>query len=389
VKIGLYDLLPLVIRIRDEQASGAGNNESILNRVVGTVVQDEMDELVALIAGMRNLIQPSLTTDLILAILADYLGVTEFSFSEVVVNKREYVADLVDSHKIRGTLLGILREMNSRNITTLTYIHEMWKYIREPVDEYILDEMDAPYNTAIKAARVVFINDPGGDGPGVGEPIPSDGSVKGIFAVDQVPFQTANQWREQLNNVFPINVIVPVPVCRIAMDDTQPAITDSIAGHVYIILNDQYPAISDGLEIIIQCVASCQVSCQERCETLCELTCETTCETSCQALCEADCQAICQTFCQASCEENCQDSCQEFCQSNCQTLCQSACEVNCQQACQFGCQDASESCQSFCEVNCQTDAEIICDDMCQMTCQSSAQQPCPPGESPTEGGTAP
>ena len=377
MNIGLYDLLPLAIRVHDQKASGAGSEDSILTRVIGTVVQDETDELVALIAGMRDLIQPSLTTDLILSLLAEYLGVTGFSFSEVENDRGEYVANLADAHKIKGTLLSILREMQARNIAPDTFIHELWKDERYAVDEYALIESDTLYGSGMKAARIVFIND-----PYEAEPTPSDGSVKGIFAEDQVPFLTANQWRERLNNVFPIHVIVPVPVCRVALSDDAPVMTEDFKGTIYGLFEDNFPIITDELEIVIECVASCQVSCQERCETLCEFTCETTCESSCQALCESDCQAVCQSFCQASCESDCQDSCQSFCQASCQSVCQSACEVNCQQACQFGCQDATESCQSFCELNCQTDAEIICSDQCQTTCQSAAQNPCPTGEIP-------
>lgn len=387
MRIGLYDLLPLIIRLRDEEASGAGGQDPILKRIVGTVVQDETDSMVALIAGMRDLLSVGTTTDLILSLLARYLGLTEYPFSEVVTNRREYVASLVDSHRIKGTLLSILRDMNARNIAEGHYIHELWKYVLNAVDEYVPTAIDAPYSTAYKAARVVFIQDPYGEGPPEDGPAPSDGSTLGIFAENQVPYLTAKGWREDLNNVFPIHVLIPPPVRRVGVDDTAPVMTDDLGGQIYVMLDDQYPLIEDDLEIFKQCISVCQVSCQERCETLCEFTCETTCETACQAQCEEGCQAVCQSFCEASCELGCQDACQSFCQSDCQTTCQSACEVTCQQACQFGCQDAAENCQSFCEFNCQTDAEIICEDQCQITCQTAAQEPCPDGGPPGGEGT--
>lgn len=383
--IPLYELLPAIIRARDEEASGSATTDPLLKRVVGTV-QDEVDDYIQIVEEMRNLIRPSLTSALILSLLAKYLGFTEFPFSEVASNPREYVASEVDGHKIKGTFLGLLREMNARNIASGHYIQELWKTTVNAVDEYVPTQADGPYDSIYPAARIVFIEDPYDEGPPAGGPAPSDGSTTGIFVENQAPYSVAKQFRQQLNNVFPIQVIVPTPTERIAFNDTYNVPTDSLEGTIYVLLNDFYAVTQDQLEVITQCVSNCQVSCQERCETLCELTCETTCEQACQALCESDCQAICQTFCQGSCETGCQDPCQNFCQSSCEGQCQSACEVQCQQQCQFGCQTAGESCQSFCENNCQTDAEVLCDDSCQMTCQSDAQNPCDSGPPAGEGG---
>lgn len=385
-KVGLYELLPLIIRMRDEEASGAGVDAPLLKRIVGTV-QDEHDAMVALIAGMRDLINTRTTTDLILSLLGQQLGFTEFPWATIVNEPREYANSQVDGHKVRGCLLGILRDMQARNIADKTYIWELFKTERHAVDDYVVTEEDAPYGTADRAARVIFIDDPTEVGAPVGGPDPSDGSTIGVFAIDQIPYSTAKLYRESLNNVFPIHVIIPVPTIRTAFDDVNSVPTDDLGGVVYALFLDNYRVDHDELAIITECVANCQVSCQERCETLCELTCETTCETSCQAECEDSCQATCQNFCQGSCESGCQDPCQNFCQSACEGICQAACEANCQQNCQFGCQSAGESCQSFCELNCQTDAELVCTDTCQTVCQTPAQQPCDPGTPPAgEGG---
>ena len=85
----------------------------------------------------------------------------------------EYVISEVDGHQVRGALLGILREMQARDIADKTYIWELHKWVIEAVDEYVPSADDAPYNSAYRAARVVFIDDPTevgapGDGPGVG-----------------------------------------------------------------------------------------------------------------------------------------------------------------------------------------------------------------------------
>lgn len=384
--IGLYELLPLVIRLADERASGSPGSDPILKRVISTI-EDETDEQIALIEGMRELLSFDTTTDLILALLAKFLGITEYPFSEIEDDQREYAKGIAYAHRVKGTLLSLLRDMKYRQIAEGTYIHEMWKWEINAVDEYVPTEDDVPYSAAYKAARIVFISDPYGEGPPDGGPMPSDGSTTGVFVEDQVPYSEAKHFRDALNNVIPIHVLIPIPAKRKAFEDDGPTMTDELEGQVYALLDDNYRIDSDELEVLTQCVAACQVACQERCETLCELTCETTCETSCQAQCESDCQATCQFYCQDSCEGQCQDSCQAFCQSGCQTTCQSACEVNCQQACQFACQDAVESCQSFCEQNCQTDLEVGCTDACQTTCQSPAQQPCPGGGTPGGEGT--
>lgn len=385
MKVGLYELLPLFIRMKDEEASGAGGTDPILKRIVG-VIQDETDEMTALIAGIRDLISFDSTTDLILNVLARFLGVTEFPFSEIVTDKREYARGLADSHKIKGTVLSIIRERTARGLAADTYIHELWKWVINAVDEYVPEEIDAPYNSAYKSARVVFIDDPTGSGPPEDGPAPSDGTEFGIYVEDQIPYSTAKEWRRKLNNVFPIHVLVPPPVRRREFEDDVEAIDDDLGGQVYALFTDRYFVDSDALTILKECVSACQVTCQERCEVLCEFSCETTCETSCQALCESECQSTCQHFCEEACEQECQDSCQSFCQGNCQSLCQSACEINCQQACQYGCQDADEVCQSFCEMNCQTDRQILCDDTCQTLCQSNAQAPCPDGTLPAGEG---
>lgn len=380
MQIGLYELLPLFIRLKDAEASGSGSGDPLLKRVVGCV-QAETDEIVALIDGLRELITISSTTEQILELLATYLGLGG-KFSAVVESPREYVRDLAASHKIKGTLLSLVREQKARAVGTDTYIHELWKDEQQAVDEYHPNLSDTLYGSGMKAARVVFIE-------GVREEFPteSDGSVTGVFVEDQVPYSDAKHYRTALDHVFPIHVVIPPPTIRTAFEDEVDTPTDTLGGQIYALLEDQVSQQEDSIEILKLCVASCQVSCQERCEVLCELTCETTCENSCQAACEAECQATCQQFCEASCESDCQDACQGFCQSDCQATCQSACQINCQQNCQFGCENASESCTSFCETNCQIDAEVFCSETCQTFCQSDAQQPCEPGQPPAgEGG---
>lgn len=369
--VGLYDLLPLILRVRDSEASGGGGVTPILQRIVGTV-EDETEAMRLLITGMRDLLNPLLTTDLILALLAQQLGVTEFPFSEVESEPRQYVRDLVDSHSIKGTILSIIRESKARSINSGVFIHELWKTAVNAVDEYIADEVDVAYpDSAYKAARVVYV-----EGDGSETVIPSDGLTPGVFVDAQVPYSEAKEWRERLNNVFPIHVLLPVPTIRTPLEDENGEIDDGVGGKVYVVFRDEYRVEGDALTVTTQCVSGCQLSCQDRCEALCELTCETTCETSCQAQCEADCQATCQSFCQQSCELGCQDPCQSLCQQSCEAVCESGCESACQQNCQNGCQAANESCQSFCEMNCQTPREVACGDACQVACQSNAQTPC-------------
>lgn len=378
--IGFYDLLPLFLRLKDKEASGQGGQESVFQRLMG-VFDDERDVMIALIDGMRDLLDPSHTTELCLTFLANFLGVTEFPFSEVTEDRREYVRNLIDAHGIKGTLLSIYREMQARDVASGVFVHELWKTTLYAVDEYVATEADIAYpDSAYKSARVVFIN-----GEPVDEPLPSDGDTPGEYVDQQVDYATARDYRERLNNVFPIHVLVPPPVIRTSLEDEPDELSDSLGGAIYAIFRDDYRVERDDLEVTTACIAGCQLSCQDRCETLCELTCETSCETNCQAACEEDCQAICESFCQSSCELGCQDACQSFCQSECQTTCQSACESACQQACQFACQGAVESCQSYCEFNCQTAQQVACSTGCQISCQSAAQDPCG-GAGPAGGG---
>lgn len=381
MKIGLYDLLPLIIRLRDAEASGQGSDDPILKRIVGAV-QDETDIIVALIEGIQDLISPSSTTDLILSLLSNYLGSTEFPFSSITADRRNYVATLSARHRIKGTVLSILKERAARAIAAGTYIHELYKWELNAVDEYVVSPDEAPYSTAYRAARVVFI---AGDEPGLGEPLQSDGLDIGVFAVDQIGYGEAKDFRRRLNNVFPINVLIPPPVDRTEFEDQVSSSSDDIAATVYVLFEDRVTSQEDELVIQKQCQSGCQLSCQERCEVLCEFTCETTCESTCQAQCENNCQATCQFFCEASCEQGCQDACQSFCQGSCQSECQTDCEYSCQQQCQSGCQSSGESCQSYCETNCQFDVEVVCTDACQFSCQSSAQDPCDGGPPASEG----
>ena len=387
MNIGLYDLLPLVIQIRDQEASGGSGGASILQRVVGGAIQDEADSMVALIAGMRSLISPLSTTDLILSIIARFLGLTEFSFSDVVSDQRQYTAELPYAHRIKGALLSIIRERHSRNIAPKTYLHELWKYEVNAVDEYVVKPSEAPSGTADRAARVVFIDDPTESGPPVGGPPPSDGSVTGEFAAGQIPYLTAKDWRRLLNNVFPVHVIVPPRVSRWDESEIVSVPTDAISATVFALFSDASNMPTDSLLVHKTCTADCQLGCQTRCEVLCEFTCETTCENSCQAKCENECQATCQFYCEDDCQLSCIDACQSFCQTQCQSVCQGDCESSCTQDCQNGCQNSDEICASFCQVNCQnTGTETICTDTCQVNCQSDAQQPCPDGQLPVGEG---
>ena len=378
--VGLYDLLPLIIRIHDKQASGQAGQDTILQKLFAAF-DDERDAMLALIEGMRDLLSPRTTTDLCLSLLANFLGVTEFPFSEVAHEPQEYVQGLVAAHRMKGTILSILKEMHARDITSGVFIHELWKETINAVDEYVPNASDVPYpDDAYKSARVIFVE--GTEGPVE----LSDGETTGEYAVGQyMPYSEAKGWRDRLNNVFPIHVLVPPPVIRTAFEDQVDEIGDYVANYIYALFRDDYRVEQDELTVLTQCIANCQVSCQERCETLCELTCETSCETSCQAACEEDCEAVCQTFCQTTCELTCQDACQSFCQSECQSTCQGACESGCQQACQFECQNATENCQSFCEFNCQTDREVACSEQCQNNCQTAAQDPCDGGPPVNEG----
>lgn len=386
MSVGLYDLLPLFIRLRDKEASGRGGNDPILKRIVDCF-QDEADATYALIAGMRELLSPRTTSDLMLALLANYLGI-EFSFTEIEEHPREYVEDLPNLHKIKGTILSIIREMKTRRIGENIIIHELWKTEINAVDEYIVSPEEAGSEDAYKSARVVFIGDvDDGYGYSYEDLVPLWYDKPGEFVYGQVAYSQAKQWRDRLNNVFPIHVLVPVPVRRKALDDEVETTGDELATTVVGTFVDRYMFDHDNLRVAIACVAACQVSCQNRCEVLCELSCETNCESSCQAACEADCQAICQSFCQNSCELQCQDACQDFCQSVCEADCEAACEGDCQQQCQNDCQSASEVCQSFCEMNCQTDAEVHCQDNCQVSCQSPAQVGCVTCASSCEAGS--
>lgn len=375
--VGIYDLLPLVLRVRDLEASGLNGDDPILKRVIDAV-QGEMDVTTALIKGMRLLLSPALTGDLTLALLANQLGVSQFPFSEVENNPREYVRTLDESHKIKGTLLSIIREMKYRNIAEGVRVWELVKTVINAVDEYTIYEGNLG-TTSYRSARVIFVEDVYGDAVRPASPAEHE---PGVYSSGQIPYAEAKLWWDRLANVSPIHVFVPPKITRQALDDSPNTISDENAGHIYATFNDSYTLEQDSLVILTNCTSNCQASCQTRCEVLCEGSCQSSCEKSCQAKCEGACQSDCQSFCQGGCEQSCEDPCQAHCQTSCEAACQGTCEYVCEQTCEATCETAAETCQNKCELHCQTGTEIQCTTTCELACQFQAQQPCPDKSTP-------
>lgn len=111
--IRLYDLLPLIIRMRDAEASGGEGIDPILARVTDRLLQDEADEHVALVQGLRDLYDCLQVENPYRTLLFQFLGQQRAEgWSESL--ERFVLCETIPWHKISGTVHGWEKTMAYR-----------------------------------------------------------------------------------------------------------------------------------------------------------------------------------------------------------------------------------------------------------------------------------
>ena len=409
--IGIYDLLPLVLRTRDQEAS-SGPSGPILQRLLGAF-QQEADFTEALILGLRELINLETTQNLILGLIARQLG-CELPPNLSEFHRRESTKLLVDSYKIKGLVLSWLRAMKMASLGDFTPI-ELYK--SELHERLHYSATHDPQLYPYRSSRVTF--KPAGfralleSLPPREGPISTECSDHSGLVANQLSYLESLSLLDSLGDIVPIHVLPPVPICITESEDTVKETCDGADGttihilHVactsscqvlcqyrrqpecenkcQVDLQTTYDLYRDELETTITCKGVCQGPCQSKCEygPGCELGCVTSCEPTCQLACESKCQIQCEFFCQEECESTCQDKCQNYCQNDCEGKCQSNCQQGCQKRCEDSCESYHQICSKGCQAACQTDRQVKCREACEVACQSQFQQ----GECKTPGST--
>ena len=129
--IKLYELLPLIIQYRDQSAS----SDPVLKKVV-SAIEEETDDIEELILGLKSLIDPGVTDELYLNLIARFLG-SDPGYSDFTIdlfNRREIVRNSVSLHKIKGTVLSWVRYLRSKNISI--QVKELYKTTQNEVSDY-------------------------------------------------------------------------------------------------------------------------------------------------------------------------------------------------------------------------------------------------------------
>lgn len=377
-KIGAYDLLPLVLRQKDSDASGDLPGGPILQQILAAI-QEQIDSTAGLIEGLRGLINLESTSSLILALLTKALG-SESPQELPLFHQREYAKELVNSYKIKGLVLSWIRMMKLKGLGNYNPVELYKGSLNETVDYSASQSLSHPY----RAARVLFTSSiPYGlrMGAVLESVLPWEGPVdlrctnhSGLVP-GQLSYPDALSLVHDLQEVVPIQVLPPVPICTEDYPDWVKETCDGADGSRMVALFDEEPSnlIADDESLTLTCTGACQLSCQTKCAALCELSCKSSCEPVCQARCEHKCQNACMFFCQEACEQGCEDPCQSYCQDTCQSSCQSSCRQQCQQHCQGTCQSYEETCKGYCQAHCQTSIQYSCQDACELACQTPAQ----------------
>lgn len=341
----LYELLPLVIRFRDEEGGG-------LLSALFEVLEAEYEVTEGEIRDFLKLHDPETVRFDLLPLLASFLGGDfPYEFSEKRV--RQYVKNLVYMYKRKGTIPSW--EVRLREFGSPIEIVELWKRSLNEIAEYsdVRDE-EHPY----RAARVCF--------RWKGEEDYAYGEL--------CDYGISRYLLEKLESVRPIHVLVPVRKGGASFEEKAVVALENLSGKISLSFSDEPEDVSDDFEVSFSCVSACQFSCQEKCEITCTLVCRSGCEPSCTYDCETFCQGVCDNYCQQSCQEG---GCEEECQSSCQTSCRQEgkeypCAKTCQSPC-VTCQASSETCVTYCQQWCQLEDQFVCNTACQFACQQESQ----------------
>lgn len=132
--IRVYDLLPLILRLRDAEASGSGGIDPILQRITERLLQDETDTHAALVAAMKDLYNCLTVDNPFRTLLFQFIGqqVAE-GWTESL--ERFLLCDAVPWHKISGTVHGWSKTMIYRVAGTYDF-RELYKSEINEVGDY-------------------------------------------------------------------------------------------------------------------------------------------------------------------------------------------------------------------------------------------------------------
>jgi len=305
-KIQLYELLPYILRYRDEQAKlgPQGPLESFIS-----ILQSEAESTSADIKGLADLIDAEVCDKQFLTYISLFLGTMEDN-TKVEAFRRFFCLNLAMMYKKAGTQLSWKQWWKwqigrSYEISELykASINETWHYSKTK-----------DVTTPLKSARYSLA-----DGPYLAC---MSGCESGV-ELDREETLIAQGYIEHDR---PIHVIPKKQTSSEDLVDSIAAATEDITGsQVTWSPSDSVPEITEDMEVATTCLGSCETACEGCCETGCQCV-------ACEMSCEAQCESLCETMCQSSCES--------FCQANCQTWCEFRCEMQCEvQYCQAGGQE--------------------------------------------------
>lgn len=147
----LYELLPLIIKIRDKQASGHDGLQPILSKIIDSILQEEYEEHITLIQGMSQLRNALQVGSPYRQLLLQMVGqeVSE-GWSEQL--ERFFLSEAIPWHKISGTVFGWEKTAEYRTAGAY-WFSELFKTEPNEVGDY------SPHRNAeypFRAARVAI-----------------------------------------------------------------------------------------------------------------------------------------------------------------------------------------------------------------------------------------
>lgn len=392
--IGVYELLPLMLRLKDQESSYTPDG-TVLQKILDAL-QEQVDETEEFILGLRNLINLDITQDFILSLIVKAMGGTPLP-NDTEFNQREMAKEQVNSYKIKGTVLSWVRMMKLRTVGNFSVVELYKSELDERTSYSIVCTPSHPY----RSSRVLFRGTSYGMGAVIESLPPWDNPVEqecedhSGLVPDQLGYASSVEILNLLEEVRPIHVWTPVPICITSCEDTIKDTCDGGEGSK-IILSFREPSSVSAMR---PCKTSCELGCETACEEDCESSCQRSCELGCEPLCESSCQAgfegVCQTACQTYCEDTCEASCEPTCQQTCQvsrtfnptfvvgdtleliTNCTSVCQTGCQEKCEVFCELSCEStCEEDCQARCEDECQISCEFFCQEACEAACETPC-------------
>jgi hypothetical protein len=152
-RVQLYDLLPLIIRIKDAEASGDVSGGPILKQIVG-MLQEQFGETEELIAGLKALYNVVTTNTEYLTLINQLLGSSYYDgWTDDLI--RFFTSDALAFHKMHGTVFGINKKLKYRSDGKYS-VSELYKHEPNEMGDYSLNKNGTH---TYKAARVaVFPN---------------------------------------------------------------------------------------------------------------------------------------------------------------------------------------------------------------------------------------